>query len=279
MLEKDEEVSFLKVKLRPGISKLNFFTFLLSQFITYMVVSYLLVLAILLLQENYEVKSEDIGRIAGGIGTYTEIIVIFYSIFIGYVFDTFGRKLPCIVGLLACAVGLIALPFGKQVYPTFFLLRTLISLGLITNITSPFIPDYVVESSQGRASSYNTLMIIFSRILTSYGILKLSEIVSLDYIFVVTGILVLVFTVFIFFTLKDVKVSKENKVEIDPELKNKEIKAALTKEGAPFYFSFGVNFVTKLGAVIIGTFTLLLYTNEYEKKEAKDKLALVSLIS
>lgn len=263
LIETEKSLIFLKVKLRPGISRLNFFTFLFAQFITYMVVSYLLILAILLLENNYEVKQENIGRVAGGIGTYTEIIVVFYSFFIGYVFDKFGRKIPCILGLLACAIGLIALPFGKKVYPTFFLLRTLVSIGLITNITAPFIPDYVMEESQGKASSYNTLMIIFSRILTAYGILKLSEVVKMDYIFIATGVFIILVTIFIFFFLKDVKVSKEKKIKIDEEEKKREIKAALTKDGAPFYFSFFVNFVTKLGAVVIGTFTLLLYTKEY----------------
>ena len=85
---------------------------------------------------------------------YSEFVVIVQSLFMGIIIDTFGRKWPLVIGFLVAGAAMAAIPLFTSLYPAFFLLRSLIGMGTIIAINIPLLPDYVVESSMGLASSY-----------------------------------------------------------------------------------------------------------------------------
>jgi MFS family permease len=169
------------VKLRDGVSKLNFLSFLLMYFVTFLAIYYLIMLSILLIEDpkHYNVPKADLGRVTGNVGFLAEILVLIYDPFMGVIFDTLGRKGPTVIGLIVGGVGLIGLPYGHTVYPTFFILRSLVSLGVVNPLNAPYLPDYVEPEYQGKANSYCIFMIVLTKIITGFGLLKLSQVVSI----------------------------------------------------------------------------------------------------
>ena len=90
----------------------------------------------------------------GDLGTYSEIAVIVFDLFLGLIFDTVGRVLPIILGFLAIGFSIIAMPFFDKVYPTFLIFRIFISLGILPGLNCPLLPDYVQKESLGLANAY-----------------------------------------------------------------------------------------------------------------------------
>lgn len=48
----------------------------------------------------------------------------------------------------------IGMPYLENVYPSFLILRIIVSLGLLPGLNSPLLPDYVQKESLGLANSY-----------------------------------------------------------------------------------------------------------------------------
>ena len=148
------------------------------------------------LRGQYHVK--HIGSIMGAMTTYCEILGIMLDLGVGFVFDIFGRKLPMALGYFCTAIGLLMLPFFDKVYPWFLIARLLIALCSIT-VNCPFIPDYIEEKSQGLANGYFMMIVSFANILSTTCLLKLSESVSPNYIYIGAAVFVAIVSFLIYF--------------------------------------------------------------------------------
>ena len=85
-------------------------------------------------------------KLAGELGTmalWGEIISIILCPFIGLIFDTFGRKLPVIISLLLTSFGIAIIPLFDEVYPWFFIARTIVVTSTVVGLDVPLLPDYV----------------------------------------------------------------------------------------------------------------------------------------
>ncbi len=104
---------------------------------------------------------------AGDTGFYAELCVICLDIVLGMIFDTVGRKLPTVLGFLACGTSILLTPFFTRVYPDYLILRIFMSLGIIPGVNTPLAPDYIQEKSLGLTNAYvsTSTMIYFSKIL------------------------------------------------------------------------------------------------------------------
>ena len=87
--------------------------------------------------------SNEIAGDLGKIGSICEIFAIVEDLFLGFIFDAFGRKIPLIFGLIIAGLSIGIIPFFHKIFPSFLILRTLIWTGLIIGINAPFLPDYV----------------------------------------------------------------------------------------------------------------------------------------
>ena len=83
--------------------------------------------------------AQNLGRIAA----YAEAVAIVEDFFLGVVFDTFGRKVPLFVGVLISGLAAGAIPMFRTLYPSYCILRILISFGTIVALNVPLLPDYV----------------------------------------------------------------------------------------------------------------------------------------
>ena len=104
--------------------------------------------------DYYNVPEGELGSVIGATGSYAELSVIIFDLFIGVIFDTVGRVLPVLVGLIVIGFSFIAMPFFEKVYPSFLILRIMVSLGILPGMNCPLLPDYVAKQSLGLANAY-----------------------------------------------------------------------------------------------------------------------------
>ena len=67
----------------------------------------------------------------------------------GPIIDTIGRKVAVIFGITIMGVSVGLIPFFTELYPGFFLVRVLMSVGSIICLNIPLLPDYVHKDSIG----------------------------------------------------------------------------------------------------------------------------------
>ena len=111
-------------------------------------------MAFILADPKYYGVKTNLGKKMGDVASYAEIWVIFQSLFTGVILDTFGRKVPVIIGFLISGAAIGAIPFFSTLYPAYCILRTLISAGTVIGLNIPLLPDYVQLESMGLANSY-----------------------------------------------------------------------------------------------------------------------------
>lgn len=134
-------------------------------------------------------------------------MVIVESMFLGVVFDTFGRKIPLFFGILMSGVITMCIPLGRSLYPTFCVLRILISFSTVISLNVPLLPDYVQPESVGKASSYIEVVICFAYIFSSSGLMSFVNLIDEMYegrIYFGLGILFCCVAVFTLYGVKDV---------------------------------------------------------------------------
>ena len=88
------------------------------------------------------------------IGLWAEVIVLVQDLYIGFVLDVLGRKIPIIIGTMGMGLATAVVPLFHDVWPSFFLLRVVMSLGAIITLNIPLLPDYVQPESMGLANAY-----------------------------------------------------------------------------------------------------------------------------
>ena len=90
----------------------------------------------------------------GQISAICEGCIILYELFLGTIFDLFGRKYPLIAGLFIASIGLGVIPLFRELYPSFLILKIMIAVGSVAGIAVPLLPDYVSKPSMNMASGY-----------------------------------------------------------------------------------------------------------------------------
>ena len=91
----------------------------------------------------YNLTKQEVGANTGYIGFFAEAWVIALQMGIGIITDTFGRKIPLVIGLVVAGVCISLIPVFHTIYPSYLILRTLIGVGTIIPVNIPLLPDYV----------------------------------------------------------------------------------------------------------------------------------------
>ena len=64
-----------------------------------------------------------------------------------------------------------AIPLGRTLYPTYCILRILISFSTVISLNVPLLPDYVQKDSIGLCGAYIEVVISFAFIFSSSGLM------------------------------------------------------------------------------------------------------------
>lgn len=110
----------------------------------------------------------------GKISSYAEIVVIFFQPILGFLFDTIGRKIPLICGMLIISVAVGCIPLSHELYPWFLIYRCMLSVGTVVGLNLPLLPDYVAKEHLGKAQGVVQVIISFAFIFSSTGLLEVA---------------------------------------------------------------------------------------------------------
>ena len=113
------------MNLNGGIKKLHILAFFLMQLAVYLASNFIMTFMSYLLKDPdcYGVDANSAGSMVGTLSFYAYLVCFIFDLGLGTIMDTFGRKVPIIVGLAVAAGALIAMPYGYYVYPHLLVLR------------------------------------------------------------------------------------------------------------------------------------------------------------
>eukprot|EP00347_Sterkiella_histriomuscorum_P014482 403360706 len=169
----------------------------------------------ILRDENYfAVPQNQIGTVSSDIMFYMQLTSISLSLFIGYVFDIFGRKIPIFTSLLMCGCLMILIPqVAPVVYPSLIVVRIAIGVMTIAPNCHPLVSDYVSKSYRGRVTGYQSYGQIMGEFFT-YAVLFSIQLSSFDVSYTVVGLLIISLSTFSLLMIKEHKEPKNsNNVE------------------------------------------------------------------
>lgn len=160
------------MKLNPGITRTNFIAYAVLQFVTFVCLQFIISFVIFILKDKnyYDVNKDELGSDLGKIGMWAEVVTLVFYFFLGPIFDTFGRKVPIVLGFLLVALSIALIPMCRSLFPAFLILRTCISLGTVIGMNVPLLPDYVQKESMGLANGYIEVVICSAFIFASTGL-------------------------------------------------------------------------------------------------------------
>lgn len=102
----------------------------------------------------YNVAKDDVGTVLGQVGFYAELLIIALEMFVGPIFDLFGRKKVIVLGQIVSGFALFAFPLFKKVWPWFFVCKSLTNMGTTVTLIAPLTPDYFGYESLGLAGAF-----------------------------------------------------------------------------------------------------------------------------
>ena len=136
------------------------------------------------------------------ISAYSEGVAMLFEAVSGQIIDT---KLAIILATTMMGVSLVLVPFFIQLYPGFFLVYVIMSIGSIICLNNPLLPDYVHKGSFGLAQSYNQIIDILAMVVSTSGLFALHNLITdQKYIYFGVSAIFLSISLFNCFAIKDV---------------------------------------------------------------------------
>ena len=106
-------------------------------------------------EDYFNIPKNELGTVSSDIMFYMQISSIILSLFIGYIFDIFGRRIPIFISILGAGLLMTCLPLtAPTVYPSLIIVRIMIGLLTIAPNCHPLVSDYVSKSFRGRVTGY-----------------------------------------------------------------------------------------------------------------------------
>ena len=165
------------VKLNPGIKGANLVAYLLGQFVTFVSLGVFIGFVTFILEDPnyYNLDKSEIGKDLGYIGFWAEGVTVIQGLYMGLVVDAFGRKIPIVLCFLVTGACFIAVPMCRSLYPSYLIIRCLISMGTMVFINIPLVPDYVQKESMGLATAYSQFTITCAFLFSSTGLYSIDR--------------------------------------------------------------------------------------------------------
>lgn len=192
--------------------------FFMVQFVSFTCLSFVLSFVTFILQNKYYYNLKDAKNLAqdlGVIAAYAEAIVMVQEFFLGIIFDTLGRRIPLFLGILVQGIVTGAIPLGRSLFPSYCIIRIMISVSTVISLNVPLLPDYVQKEYIGLCGAYLQIVISVSFIFSSSGLLSIANMIDESNegsIYYGLGIFFILVAFFCLYAVKDVvHHSQENK--------------------------------------------------------------------
>ncbi|MDH4022916.1 MAG: MFS transporter [Gammaproteobacteria bacterium] len=141
----------LKLRMAPGVSRLNVYTLLFGSFFGIVMMSFVNASQPYLFTEVLHIPAAEQGPLAGHLTFVAEIVVILTIGLIGALSDKIGRKPLYVAAFLLLAIGYFLYPLARSA-DQLVMFRMFLALGLACNTAMlPSVAnDYPVEESRGK---------------------------------------------------------------------------------------------------------------------------------
>ena len=136
------EVTCLKLKLKPKVTRLNILSLFLAQFICSLILNLEAAFTTYLLEDDYDITGDRAAEVVGNLGSVGDIAVVSTEFLIGYLLDMFGRKGMTVGGLLLAGLAMAAKPLPRNLIGL-YLLKIVSNVGVIPTLYTPFTVDYI----------------------------------------------------------------------------------------------------------------------------------------
>ncbi|KAJ3223502.1 hypothetical protein HK099_001033 [Clydaea vesicula] len=206
---------FRFLTLSKNTSALNFLSYLVATSFAICLFVFLNATQGFVLSQIVKVPSSELGYTSGSLSFYDEIFSLFLVAFWGIISDFFGRRLVYALGFFFMSVGIFTFTFAQNVYPQLLIFRLVFALGgaATSSMLTAVLADQVQDESKGKLSGVVGLFSGLGALIALFGFLRLPtmfKVNGLQYTFYIVGSICFLFSIFIWFSLKNRVVVKKN---------------------------------------------------------------------
>jgi MFS family permease len=153
------ELAVGPIKLAPGITRFNFWSFMYASFICIGILAGMNILQPYVLIEILNIPRGSQGTISGNLGFWQELIAIALINPFGWISDRIGRRPLMIFGIVVCGLGFGLYPFATSVAElTVYRIIFAVGASSLAAIIAVVGNDYPQESSRGKLIGFGNLM-------------------------------------------------------------------------------------------------------------------------
>ncbi|RMF97546.1 MAG: MFS transporter [Candidatus Schekmanbacteria bacterium] len=263
MLHKKSE-TFIGISLRKGVKPHNVTVVYILATIVMILAALPSVILPLFLQEEIGISKGNQGVINTSIAIVNEIMGMICVGFVGLLSDKFGRKRLVSYGFLFAGIffALLGLSgkagnlFGLGGLPTVFIARWLLGIALlfIWPLIQAILTDYTYPEGRGKIMAIMGFAFTFGSMLAFALFSKLPALIGVINVFLLAGIISLIFSTVTSFGVVDVMGEKERK-----KVEWKRIIPVL-KESSGLKLTYASAFAARADVIILGMFVMIWVT-------------------
>ena len=159
MVPENNPVKVLGIRLTPGVSRLNFFTWFYIAMFSTLTLSFLNAFQPFILTNFIGVPKEDLGKYTGMILFFSEVVMITFTVIYGTLSDRIGRSSIYALGFFLAGSSLFMIARIGSV-PGYILTRMLWATGAaaIGSMLATVLADYPSEESRGKMTGFTGVM-------------------------------------------------------------------------------------------------------------------------
>mmetsp|Transcript_15135 Transcript_15135/g.10620 ORF Transcript_15135/g.10620 Transcript_15135/m.10620 type:complete len:150 (-) Transcript_15135:1012-1461(-) len=130
------------------------------------------------------------------------------TIFAGYTFDIFGRKLTLFAGFFFASLILAFVPYTSPSYGWLVFVRSLYAIFLAAPTTNPLIADYIHKDGLGRATVIVSIGFLIGEALAVGVLFKVTQHMTFKAAFGLIGLIAALFSFSFLFMVREPKIHK-----------------------------------------------------------------------
>ncbi|TPX35549.1 hypothetical protein SmJEL517_g02060 [Synchytrium microbalum] len=178
-----DNVKFLGLNLKPGVSAVNFGSFLAATFVSILLFVFLNGSQSFLLSDIIHLSKEVLGRSAGGLSFADELFSLFAVVIWGIVSDFVGRRTVYSVGYILMGLGLALYPLMGRLLPDLLLARLVFAFGgsSASAMLTAVLSDYGTEDHRGRMAGVIGMASGLGAVTGALVMLRLPGIISTEW--------------------------------------------------------------------------------------------------
>ena len=146
----EKNIKIGPVELAPGVTRLNFWSFIYASFICMLILAGLNIMQPYLLNEILQLPLDVQGTVSGNLGVWQQIVSLVLINPFGWMADRIGRRPLLVFGVVVCGIALALHPYAVNIAQlTGCRLLFAVGTACVGSLIAIIANDYPAESSRG----------------------------------------------------------------------------------------------------------------------------------